>query len=206
MAGFKDGLQKSVKQASDSLTEINNTQIPAVKKTLEDIAKHVSDINPDDFAKKADVYDKTTIDSKLAEAGKVKTISLNGGDKVAPDDSGNIDVTVPKPDLSGYATSNDLSEMVQAVNQGYDDVSKKVDAAQKTADTAQTAATTAQSAADTAQSTATAARSVADANAQKIESIHASIRGLQVAKHFTDVSAAQNYSAAHPTTVCIVDE
>lgn len=205
MADFKDGLQQSVKQASDSLTEINGVQIPAVKKTLDDISKHVSDINPDDFAKKADVYDKATIDSKLAEAGKVKTVSLNGGDKVAPDDNGNIDVTVPKPDLSEYAKAADITPKLADATSKAETAQTAADKAQQTADAANTAAATAQSAADAAQGTATAARSVADANAQKIDSINASISQLPVVKHFSNAADAQTFSNANPTALGLVD-
>lgn len=91
--------------------------------------------------------------------GYAKTVSLNGGDKEAPDSGGNIDLTVPQPDLTGYAKAADVS----------------------------------------------AVKSTADANTAKINAINASISQLQVAKHFTDASAAQSYSSANPTTVCIVD-
>jgi hypothetical protein len=109
--------------------------------------------------------------------GYAKTVSLNGGDKIEPDSTGNVDLTVPQPDLTGYAKTSDVTAAISPV--------------QTTADEAKTAASRAQS--------------TADANTAKINAINASISQLQVAKHFTDASAAQTYSAAHPTTVCIVD-
>lgn len=212
MAAFKEGLQKSVQQASDNITEINETEIPTIKATLKTVSDHISDFNSEDFVKKADIYSKQEIDDKLAAAGKVKTVSLNGGDKVAPDDSGNIDVTVPKPDLSGYAQTADIMPKLEAA-------ASKATAAQTAATQAQSAADNAATAAGTAQTTADGAKTAADkaqkdindtkitvsSNTAQINAINASISQLQVAKHFTDASAAQTYSAAHPTTVCIVD-
>lgn len=43
-------------------------------------------------ANSADVYTKKDIQSMLANAGKLKTITVNGGSKVAPDASGNVNI------------------------------------------------------------------------------------------------------------------
>lgn len=45
-------------------------------------------------ADKNDTYTKTQVDDKVANAGKVKSVSVNGGTPVEPDNNGNIDLTV----------------------------------------------------------------------------------------------------------------
>lgn len=65
-------------------------------------------------ANSADVYDKATVDSKIAEGGKLKTVSINGGTKVSPDTTGNANLTVPQPDLSGYETKAAAQEALSA--------------------------------------------------------------------------------------------
>lgn len=76
----------------------------------------------DGKANSADVYLKKDIDSTvnnlkdlIANAGKMKTISVNGGTKVAPDDSGNANITVPTPDLSSKADKSDLQNLSNRV-------------------------------------------------------------------------------------------
>lgn len=205
VARFKDSLQQSIKQASDDITEINETEIPTIKATLKTVSDHISDFNSEDFVKKADIYSKQELDDKLAAAGKVKTVSLNGGDKVAPDDNGNIDVTAPKPDLSGYAQTADIMPKLEAAASKATAAQAAATQAQSAADAAQSAADNAATAADKAQKDINDTKITVSSNTAKIEKLSASISQLQVAKHFTDASAAQTYSAAHPTTVCIVD-
>lgn len=45
-------------------------------------------------ADKSDTYTKTQVDDKVANAGKVKSVSVNGGTPVEPDNNGNVDLTV----------------------------------------------------------------------------------------------------------------
>ena len=45
-------------------------------------------------ANAADVYDKDTVDDMVAEAGKVKTVSVNGGTPAQPDTNGNVNLVV----------------------------------------------------------------------------------------------------------------
>ena len=45
-------------------------------------------------ANSADVYTKTEVDDKVANAGKVKTVSVNGGTPSQPDAQGNVNVSV----------------------------------------------------------------------------------------------------------------
>ena len=73
-------------------------------------------------ADSADVYTKSESDSVvnqlkdlIANAGKLKTITINGGAKVAPDASGNANITVPAPDLSSKADKSDLQNLANRV-------------------------------------------------------------------------------------------
>ena len=72
----------------------------------------------DGKANSADVYLKTDIDNTvnnlkdlIANAGKLKTITVNGGAKISPDDSGNANLTIAQPDLSPYATKTDTNNL-----------------------------------------------------------------------------------------------
>ncbi len=80
----------------------------------------------DGKANSADVYLKTDIDnfknqleSEISNAGKLKTITVNGGAKISPDDSGNANITV---DLSSKVNQSDLNNTnnrVTAIETGY---------------------------------------------------------------------------------------
>lgn len=63
----------------------------------------------------ADTYTKQEVDSAVAGAGKIKSISINKGNKIEPDETGNVDITTPaEPDLTPYAKSIDVnSELAQ---------------------------------------------------------------------------------------------
>lgn len=80
----------------------------------------------DGKANTADVYLKTDIDkivdnlkTLISNAGKLKTITVNGGAKISPDDSGNTNITV---DLSSKVNQTDLNNTnnrVTAIETGY---------------------------------------------------------------------------------------
>lgn len=73
----------------------------------------------DGKANSADVYLKGDVDKMIANAGKLKTITVNGGTKISPDDSGNANITV---DLSSKADKTDLNNTnnrLTAVETGY---------------------------------------------------------------------------------------
>lgn len=64
----------------------------------------------DEVTKSLDALAKT----HKEDMGKtVKTASLNGGTKIAPDSNGNIDLTVPNPDLSKYVNIDDLNKLLK---------------------------------------------------------------------------------------------
>ena len=62
-------------------------------------------------ADSADVYTKIQVDQMIANAGKLKTITVNGGAKISPDGSGNANLTIAQPDLSPYATKTDTNNL-----------------------------------------------------------------------------------------------
>ena len=69
-------------------------------------------------ANSADVYTKSDTDNivnnlkgLIANAGKLKTITVNGGAKISPDGSGNANLTIAQPDLSPYATKTDTNNL-----------------------------------------------------------------------------------------------
>lgn len=82
----------------------------------------------------ADTYTKQEVDSAVAGAGKIKSISINKGNKIEPDETGNVDITIPaEPDLTPYAKSIDVnSELAkkadaQTVNIALDTKANKAD-------------------------------------------------------------------------------
>lgn len=82
----------------------------------------------------ADTYTKQEVDSAVAGAGKIKSISINKGNKIEPDETGNVDITTPaEPDLTPYAKSIDVnSELAkkadaQTVNTALDTKANKAD-------------------------------------------------------------------------------
>jgi hypothetical protein len=121
-------------------------------------------------------YTNQEIDDKLAQAGKLKTISLNGGAKIEPDSEGNADLTVPQPDLSAYATKTDLQTVSATATQAASDASS----AKSAADTAQTKVNSLQTEVDVLKSTAL------------------------TAKTFSTLAQAQAYAKEHPTVMCVV--
>lgn len=82
----------------------------------------------------ANTYTKQEVDSAVAGAGKIKSISINKGNKIEPDETGNVDITTPaEPDLTPYAKSIDVnSELAQkadaqTVNTALDTKANKAD-------------------------------------------------------------------------------
>lgn len=65
------------------------------------------------YAHADDVYSKTEVDTALETAGKVKTVN-----EVEPDENGNITIEIPDPDLSEYATKEDLDNALHEEKEG----------------------------------------------------------------------------------------
>lgn len=119
VANLKQQIEDAEKQFStvDFSQFVTGTQFKQIQDKFADYyTKTEADNSLAAKADKADVYTKEELDPKLAEAGKVKTVSLNGGTKTAPDNTGNIDLTVPQPDLTGYAKTADINGQFTTVN------------------------------------------------------------------------------------------
>lgn len=94
------GLETKVdaKSANDALDKKISDNATAINKNSDDIATK---------ANSTDVYTKTELDPKLAEAGKVKTVN-----NITPDSTGNV--TIPAPDLSNLETKTDAKKALDA--------------------------------------------------------------------------------------------
>lgn len=59
-----------------------------------------------------DTYTKTQVDERIEQGGKVKTVSVNGGSAVQPDEHGNIDIEVPTDlkDLNDDSTHRTVTD------------------------------------------------------------------------------------------------
>lgn len=90
------------------------TQNASEAKTKAEAAKAEADSTSQALApiqnKLSGIDDGTKVIDLINQTGKVKTVSLNGGTKLDPDISGNIDLSVPNPDLSGYAKKTDIPQ------------------------------------------------------------------------------------------------
>ncbi|NRN90957.1 hypothetical protein IMAU50013_00483 [Lactobacillus helveticus] len=97
--------------------------ISSLYESLQNLQTQVSGLSSlqstvDGKADKATVFLKTDADSlknqlesEISNAGKLKTITVNGGAKISPDDSGNANLTIAQPDLSPYATKTDTTNL-----------------------------------------------------------------------------------------------
>ena len=87
----------------------------------------------DNKANASDVYTRTEIDetvtklnNDIANGGKLKSISVNGGSPVEPDDKGNANIIVQEPDLSEYAKTTDVDKELET-KASADDLKDKAD-------------------------------------------------------------------------------
>ena len=103
------------KQLDKLASELKNDEDAQAKlqQAIDSANKAIANINNVDFTKFAHLsdlenyYDKTTMDQKLAQAGKLKQISVNGGDPINPDADGVAKLNIPQPDLSDLETKTD---------------------------------------------------------------------------------------------------
>lgn len=68
-----------------------------------------------EYAQKADYYSKSDIDGKLSNLGDVKGAKINGGNLISPDTQGVLNLSIEKPDLSNYATSASVTDLINRV-------------------------------------------------------------------------------------------
>lgn len=67
------------------------------------------------YAQKADYYSKSDIDGKFSNLGDVKGAKINNGNLISPDSQGILNLSIEKPDLSNYATSASVTELINRV-------------------------------------------------------------------------------------------
>lgn len=124
-----DSYAKTLADIQTHIDQLQNTDIPGMDAKVKDLQAKIAQAEQDaqdatakfnsiDITKyelKSDLandyYNKTETDSLLAQAGKLKSVSVNGGDKVQPDSSGNADLTIPKQDMSDYYTKEDINQL-----------------------------------------------------------------------------------------------
>lgn len=102
-------------QINKLASELKNDEDAQAKlqQAIDSANKAIANINNVDFTKFAHLsdlenyYDKATMDQKLAQAGKLKQISVNGGDPIDPDADGVANLDIPQPDLSSLETKTD---------------------------------------------------------------------------------------------------
>lgn len=121
--------EERIDKVSKELAKAEKNQAD-MKETIDSAMAAVDKIKGVDFTKyalKEDLekfYDKTTIDEKLKNAGTLKQISVNGGTPISPDDKGvaNIDIDIPKTDLSALETKKDAEASHNALQ---DNINKR---------------------------------------------------------------------------------
>lgn len=124
--------QKQLDKLAAELKDDEDAQI-ALKQAIADANQAIEKIQDVDFTKFAHLsdlenyYDKATMDQKLAEAGKLKQISVNGGTPVDPDHNGVANLEIPQPDLSSLETKADAKTVHDSLTE---DISKKADSSE----------------------------------------------------------------------------
>ncbi|MCX8733433.1 MULTISPECIES: hypothetical protein [unclassified Lactobacillus] len=107
-----DDFQSQINKLASELKNDEDAQAK-LQQAIDSANKAIANINNVDFTKFAHLsdlenyYDKATMDQKLAQAGKLKQISVNGGDPIDPDADGVANLDIPQPDLSSLETKTD---------------------------------------------------------------------------------------------------
>ena len=107
-----DDFQSQINKLAAELKNSEDDQAK-LQQAIDSANKAIANINNVDFTKFAHLsdlenyYDKATMDQKLAQAGKLKQISINGGDPINPGADGVAKLNIPQPDLSVLETKTD---------------------------------------------------------------------------------------------------
>lgn len=226
IADFKEHLTTQVQELTTQVNKLSNETVPGLHTTVENVKKQVQQLHVEfnsvdfsQFAKTSDVYDRQTVDKKVAEAGKVKTVNGN-----EPDSSGNVavdlspyadkqqvsaelakrvqsvngikpdntgDVTIPQPDLSPYAKTADLT-----------DVAKKADLATLATKAELGGYVTTESMTSAVKAAQDAANSVSkDYYTQLNNQISKIKTDMPDIKYFDTNEEAKTYNQAHPDSI-----
>ena len=100
-----DDFQSQINKLASELKNDEDAQAK-LQQAIDSANKAIANINNVDFTKFAHLsdlenyYDKATMDQKLAQAGKLKQISVNGGDPINPDADGVAKLNIPQTDFN----------------------------------------------------------------------------------------------------------
>lgn len=118
---FKTNLLSQLTTVANSVDKLTNTDLPAMEAKADEVQAKVDQLSADiasidfnSFAKKADTYTKKEVEDLVAAGGKVKGATINGGNVISPNEAGILPLTVPDPDLSGYATKAEVDSKTKA--------------------------------------------------------------------------------------------
>ena len=118
---FKNNLLSQLTTVANSVDKLTNTDLPAmeakadeVQAKVDQLSADLASIDFDSFAKKADTYTKKEVEDLVDAGGKVKGATINGGNVISPNEAGILPLTVPDPDLSGYATKAEVDSKTKA--------------------------------------------------------------------------------------------
>ena len=113
---FKTNLLSQLTTVANSVDKLTNTDLPAMEAKADEVQAKVDQLSADlasidfnSFAKKADTYTKKEVEDLVDAGGKVKGATINGGNVISPNEAGILPLTVPDPDLSGYATKAEVN-------------------------------------------------------------------------------------------------
>ena len=118
---FKTNLLNQLTTVANSVDKLTNTDLPAMEAKADEVQAKVDQLSADlgsidfnSFAKKADTYTKKEVEDLVNAGGKVKGATINGGNVISPNEAGILPLTVPDPDLSGYATKAEVDSKTKA--------------------------------------------------------------------------------------------
>ena len=118
---FKTNLLNQLTTVANSVDKLTNTDLPAMEAKADAVQAKVDQLSADlgsidfnSFAKKADTYTKKEVEDLVDAGGKVKGATINGGNVISPNEAGILPLTVPDPDLSGYATKAEVDSKTKS--------------------------------------------------------------------------------------------
>ncbi|WP_294836234.1 hypothetical protein [uncultured Lactobacillus sp.] len=112
--------QSQINKLASELQNDEKTQAD-LKEAIDAANKAIANINNVDFTKFAHLsdlenyYDKATMDQKLAQAGKLKQISVNGGTPISPDEKGIANINVPEIKETYKSEIVDLNQLGKGI-------------------------------------------------------------------------------------------
>lgn len=106
-----DKLSSQVDAIKNSVDSINIPQINADTKTALENSKEAKDIAGGLSGKIGDVPEGSNVMAELAKAGKIDSATVNG--KSVPISDKTLQITVPDPDLSSYATNKSVDSKLE---------------------------------------------------------------------------------------------